>query len=136
MSFYDHPILNSPYHCPTRYDALDKDGQSLDLPAADGRRRSELVTPVPRAKKKGKAAEQTSFVMQDALGLSTAEQEYNPTPIINAIRGHVTDWRAIPNPNDWGVTPATARLLQHWRSEAFEGTRPFFCQVEAVETCI
>ena len=68
--------------------------------------------------------------------LSTAEQEYNPTPIINEIRSHVASWRELPNPADWGVTPATARLLNHWRHYNFEGVRPFFCQVEAVETII
>ena len=45
-------------------------------------------------------------------------------------------WRSIPNPNDWHVTPETARLLQHWRSHQFSGIRPFFCQIEAVETAI
>jgi type III restriction enzyme len=34
------------------------------------------------------------------------------------------------------VTPETARLLQHWRHHAFGGVRPFFCQIEAVETAI
>jgi type III restriction enzyme len=34
------------------------------------------------------------------------------------------------------VTPETARLLQHWRHHPFSGVRPFFCQVEAVETAI
>ena len=42
----------------------------------------------------------------------------------------------LPNPNDWQVTPETARLLQHWRHHNFSGIRPFFCQVEAVETAI
>jgi len=135
-SFYDQPILNSPYGVPTRHHALDDDGQPLDLPAVDGRRRSKLITPVPRAKKRGKKVEQTSFVLPDAADLSTAEQEYNPTPIINEIRGHVEAWRALPNPDQWGVTPATKRLLQHWRSHEFNGVRPFFCQVEAAETCI
>ncbi|AKI02673.1 Type III restriction enzyme, res subunit [Hoeflea sp. IMCC20628] len=45
-------------------------------------------------------------------------------------------WRSLPNPNDWGVTPTTQRLLEHWRSDNFSGPRPFFCQVEAVETAI
>ena len=45
-------------------------------------------------------------------------------------------WRLIPNPNDWKVTPETARLLQHWRHHRFSDIRPFFCQVEAVETAI
>ncbi|MCB1155762.1 DEAD/DEAH box helicase family protein, partial [bacterium] len=56
--------------------------------------------------------------------------------IINAVRMEVDKWRALPNPNDWRVTPETARLLQHWRSDNFSSTRPFFCQVEAAETAI
>ena len=42
----------------------------------------------------------------------------------------------LPNPSQWQVTPETARLLQHWRHHKFSGVRPFFCQVEAVETAI
>ena len=34
------------------------------------------------------------------------------------------------------MTPETARLLQHWRHHKFAGIRPFFCQIEAVETAI
>ena len=34
------------------------------------------------------------------------------------------------------MTPETARLLQHWRHHQFSGYRPFFCQIEAVETAI
>ena len=45
-------------------------------------------------------------------------------------------WRELPDPNAWGVTPETARLLTHWRSHRFGDIRPFFCQVEAVETAI
>ena len=69
-------------------------------------------------------------------GLSTEEQEYNPTPIINEIRTYVEAWRNLPNPDQWQVTPETARLLQHWRHHQFQDIRPFFCQVEAVETAI
>ena len=45
-------------------------------------------------------------------------------------------WRSLPNPADWRVTPETARLLQHWRHHKYNDIRPFFCQVEAVETAI
>jgi type III restriction enzyme len=38
--------------------------------------------------------------------------------------------------NLWQVTPETARLLEHWRHHEFDAFRPFFCQVEAVETAI
>jgi type III restriction enzyme len=48
----------------------------------------------------------------------------------------VEAWRKLPNPNDWLVTPETARLLQHWRSYKFNGLRPFFYQIEAAETTI
>jgi type III restriction enzyme len=48
----------------------------------------------------------------------------------------VDQWRAISNPSHWGVTPETARLLQHWRHHDFNDIRPFFCQIEAIETVI
>jgi len=48
----------------------------------------------------------------------------------------VNRWRAWPNPSEWQVTPETSRLLQHWRHHDFAEVRPFFCQVEAVETAI
>jgi len=76
------------------------------------------------------------MVFEDEAGVSSEEQEYNPTPIINEIRQHVASWLGLPNPADWGVTPAAARLLMHWRHHHFESIRPFFCQVEAVETVI
>lgn len=46
------------------------------------------------------------------------------------------EWRTIPDPGKWQVTPETARLLQHWRHHPFSSVRPFFCQVEAVETAV
>jgi type III restriction enzyme len=67
VPFYDHPVLNSPYSCPTR---------------------------------------------------------------------HVDEWRALPNPKGWKVTPETAHLLQHWRTHRFSAIRHFFCQIEAAETLI
>jgi type III restriction/modification enzyme restriction subunit len=69
-------------------------------------------------------------------GVSTAKQQYDPTPVINALRHRVDQWRGINNSSAWGVTPETARLLQHWRHHEFTGVRPFFCQIEAVETAI
>ena len=56
--------------------------------------------------------------------------------MINAVRQQVDQWRSLPHPNQWQVTPETARLLQHWRQHQFSNIRPFFCQVEAVETAI
>jgi type III restriction enzyme len=134
QSFYEQPILNSPYEPPSRHHPLDRDGQPLDDPPVEGRRRSEFITPVPRPRKKRKA-EQGALDL-DARADEAEEQKYNPTPVINEIRSHVASWRALPNAGDWGVTPTTARLLEHWRHHEFAGVTPFFCQVEAVETLI
>jgi hypothetical protein len=35
-----------------------------------------------------------------------------------------------------GVTAVPQRLLEHWRHHDFVGPRPFFCQIEAIETII
>jgi type III restriction enzyme len=76
------------------------------------RRRSDLTTPVPQTKKQ-KSQAQAEMLMPYNDGLSSLAQEYNPTPIINEIRTYVEQWRALPNPDQWLVTPETARLLQH-----------------------
>ncbi len=136
--FFEQPILNSPYEEPTRHHPLDADGQPLNEPPREGRRKSELITAVPKPRKKKRKSvsqDQGNLGLQNDDGLSTEEQEYNPTPIINEIRTHVGEWRRA-NTAAWGVTPATARLLNYWRSYQFQGVRPFFCQVEAVETVI
>ncbi|MFM9976101.1 MAG: BPTD_3080 family restriction endonuclease, partial [Beijerinckiaceae bacterium] len=133
-TFFERPILNSPYQFPAQHWELD-DGQPTDRIIAT-RRRSDLITPVPKPKKQRQKKDAPGFVFGDADGLSTGEQEYNPTPILNEVRTYVETWRNLPNPDQWQVTPATARLLQHWRTHKFEGVRPFFCQIEAVETAI
>jgi hypothetical protein len=59
---------------------LDAKGQPHDQPPVE-RRRSELITPVPkpRGQQKKAGANQTRFVLSDPKDLSTIEQEYNPT---------------------------------------------------------
>ena len=134
-SFFERPILNSPYEYPARHWELDDDGQPtqqiIETPA-----RAEFITPIPKPKKRKRATQQAALVFDEGKGLSTAEQQYDPTPIINEVRASVDQWRALPNPSHWQVTPETARLLQHWRHHKFSSIRPFFCQVEAVETAI
>lgn len=132
--FFDQPILNSPYECPRRHWELDEAGQPTQK-IVESRRSAKFITPIPKPKKR-KAAAQPGFVFDEGKGLSTKEQQYDQTPIINEVRGHVDAWRSLPNPNQWQVTPETARLLQHWRQDKFSSVRPFFCQVEAVETAI
>jgi len=133
--FFERPILNSPYAPPAQHWELDAEGQPTNL-IAPARRRSELITPVPKPKKRRQTRGQKEMVLDGGDGLSTEDQEYNPTPIINEIRGYVERWRNLPNPDQWQVTPETARLLKHWRHHQFQNQRPFFCQVEAAETAI
>ncbi len=133
--FFEHPILNSPYACPQRHWELDKHGQPTQK-VVETRRPAEFITPIPKPKKRKGAAAQQDIVFDEGQGLSTQKQQYDVTSIINEVRGHVDRWRAWPNPSEWQVTPETARLLQHWRHHAFSGVRPFYCQVEAVETAI
>jgi type III restriction enzyme len=134
-SFFERPILNSPYAYSNRHWELSEDGQPTNR-IIESRRRSELITPVPKPQRRRQGRDQGEFNLGAGDGVSTPEQEYNPTPIINEIRGYVAAWRDLPNPNQWQVTPATQRLLQHWRHHQFENLRPFFCQIEAVETAI
>ena len=133
-AFFQAPVINSPYELPQRHWELDSAGQPTSR-IVPSRRRSDLITPVPKPKKQRQNARQGSL-LPAADDLSTDEQEYNPTPIINEVRGHVATWRNLPNPDQWLVTPETARLLKHWRRSEWQSLRPFFCQVEAVETAI
>ncbi|SFL89193.1 type III restriction enzyme [Desulfomicrobium norvegicum] len=133
--FFDHPILNSPYACPKRHWELDATGQPTQR-VMESRRKAEFITPIPKPKKQKAAQKQLSFVVDEGKGLSNEKQQYDLTSLINEVREHVDRWRTLPNPNQWQVTPETARLLQHWRHHKFSGIRPFFCQLEAVETAI
>ena len=133
--FFEKPILNSPYEYPVRYWELDASGQPTQQ-IIERRRRAEFITPIPKPRKRKGSAQQQQMIFDEGLGLSTQEQQYDPTSIINQLRQHVDQWRSLPNANQWQVTPETARLLQHWRHDQFSSIRPFFCQVEAAETAI
>jgi len=134
-AFFQNPILNSPYAYPARHWELDQTGQPTQK-ILESRRTVDFVTPIPKAKKqKGKGA-QEELIFDEGEGLSSKEQQYQVADTINRLRTHVDQWRMIPNPNDWKVTPETARLLQHWRSYRFTNLKPFFCQIEAVEVLI
>lgn len=133
--FFERPILNSPYGYPSRHWELDKDGQPTQK-IVDARREARFITPIPKPKKRRGVGRQESLVFDEGEGLSNAEQQYAHTAIITGLRQHVDRWRLLPNPHDWRVAPETARLLQHWRHHKFNNLRPFFCQIEAVETAI
>jgi len=133
--FFSQPILYSPYEYPSRHWELDQDGQPTQQ-ILERRRSAEFITPIPKPRKQKRASKQMALVLDEGKGLSTSDQQYDPTGTINLVRNYVDQWRMIPDPNDWKVTPETARLLEHWRHYQYTSIRPFFCQVEAVETLI
>jgi type III restriction enzyme len=122
--FFAQPILNSPYEYPSRHWELDDQGQPTQQ-IIERRRKAEYITPIPKPRKRKAAAAQADLVFDEGKGLSTQDQQYDPTPIINLLRSRVDEWRSLPNPNDWQVTPETARLLKHWRHHPFSNIRPF-----------
>ena len=137
--FFEQPILNSPYEYPAQHWELDADGQPTNN-VIDTRRKSAFVTPVPKPRKRRRSRDKKQrelvFKGEETAAISTATQQYDTNTIINEIRQYVDQWRALPNPQQWQVTLETARLLEHWRKHPFENARPFFCQVEAIETAI
>ena len=132
--FFDHPVLNSPYEMPKRHWELDENGQPTQK-VIQARRPAEFITPIPKPKKRKKPASQAQIIFDEGKGLSSEKQQYDPTSVINRVRQQVDIWRTLPQ-GSWQVTPETARLLEHWRSHPFSSLRPFFCQVEAMETLI
>jgi type III restriction enzyme len=74
-TFYEHPVLNSPYAKPRFHHPLDEHGQPLGRPPVEGRRPSKFIVPVPRARRRGAAT-------QGTLDLET----YTDNAIINEIR--------------------------------------------------
>ncbi len=133
-SFFDRPILNSPYEYPSRHWELDDGGQPTNR-ILDRRRRVAFITPIPKPKKRKRNQRELVFD-EAAQKLATESQQYDLMEIINSVRHAVDAWRALPDTAQWRVTPETARLLQHWRHHEFNSFRPFFCQIEAVETVI
>ena len=128
-SFFEQPVLNSPYEAA--------------LSSCAGRKRAASRCFASRRK----AAVGDHYARSDAAnavgthsprlpGFWRPRRPLDGRAVINEIRSHVESWRALPNPSDWGVTPTTARLLTYWRSHEFSGFQPFFCQIEAVETII
>ena len=133
--FFEQPVLNSPYERPNRHWELDATGQPTQK-IVKQRRSADFITPIPKPRKRKGVSEKQSALAFDetAQKLETGDQQYLKD-IIDGVRRQVDRWRDLPS-NQWGVTPETARLLRHWRTHRFSSIRPFFCQVEAVETVI
>ena len=129
--FFEQPVLNSPYEYPSRHWELDPDGQPTDRVLPERRPVAAFVSAIPKTKRR-----QREMVFDAAArGLGGEARQYDRTAVIGGVRRFVDRWRERPEAG-WQVTPETARLLKHWRGHRFGGVRPFFCQVEAVETAI
>ena len=133
-TFHLNPILNSPYDEPKRHWILDEGRQPTDM-IGDGRREVSFISPIPKPRKAGRATQKQLALDAESAALETANQQYELTVLIGGLRRELAEWRALPE-SHWRVTPETARLLKHWRHHAFSDIRPFFCQLEAVETVI
>ena len=99
-------------------------------------RKVAFITQIPKPKKQKGIQQEKILFDAAAQALGTEAQQYDLSAFIGGVRQRVDRWRELPDPNAWGVTPETARLLTHWCSHRFGDIRPFFCQVEAVETAI
>ena len=133
QGFFEQPILNSPYEYPGRHWELDENRQPTNR-VVDRRRTVSFITPIPDARKQ--RTHQPELGVDDAGRKPDKDgQQYELMRLIESVRQSVNDWRRLPRAQ-WRVTPETGRLLHHWRHHRFSGLRPFFCQVEAVETVI
>ena len=134
MRFFNQPILNSPYESPSQHWELDEHGHPTNRSIPE-RRSVAFITPIPQPRTHGQTQREIVFD-QASRTIGTDHQQYHLAHVVNDLRHRVDSWRRLPNPNQWRVTPETARLLRHWRHHRFSNVRPFFCQVEAVETVI
>ena len=129
VNFSVNPILNSPYEYPDRHWDMDENNQPT-AKINEFRRPSSLKSPIAALRRRNIATQ------GDLFSENEGGVDYGTNDLINSIRQEVNSWRRLPE-SRWNVTPETARLLRHWRNkENFPDIRPFFCQVEAVETLI
>jgi type III restriction enzyme len=73
-TFFERPILNSPYERPAKHWELDETGQPTQK-IVESRRRADFVTPIPKPRKRKRSAEQQVLITDDGEGLSTQAQQ-------------------------------------------------------------
>ena len=132
--FYEQPILNSPYERPARHWELDENRRPTHT-VEPRRRPADFITPIPPPRRQSREQRAIEFDAY-AAALGDDHQQYDLIATINNLRQQLEEWRKLPDPRQWRVTPTTERLLEHWRHHQFNAIRPFFCQVEAVEAVI
>ena len=94
--FFESPILNSPYECPTKHWELDADGQPTqqEIP---GRRRASFITPIPKPRKQKGSSKQQVLIVDKGKGLSTADQQYAKGLEFRAVVVMACDDEVIPS---------------------------------------
>ena len=115
-----NPILNNPYQHPKHHWKLGPDGRITEE-ILEGRRPSAPYRSVPLP--------EHGSGMYDEI----ADRNSEPFKRINRIRKLVDLWRSGGYE---GVDRTTRELLEHWRSMTEDEIRPFFCQLDAIETLI
>ncbi len=108
------PIICSPFEEPSRHWHLE-DGTSPTEPML-GRRPAHYFYREPGGETDEGAPTGTLIELK----------------LVNLVRARLTDWRRAGYP---GVTATTLELLDYWRRDG-RAFRPFFAQLEAVETII
>ena len=114
-----NPIINNPYDFPRHHWELDDNGRATDV-LLDGRRPSGPYRGVPLP-----AGSYEHVVSND--------EGAEPYARINAIRDGVASWR---KGGYKGASRMSRRLLEHWSRDARGERRPFFCQIDAIETLV
>lgn len=114
-----NPIINSPYERPCHYWELDGDGRTTDV-LLDGRRPSSPYRGVPLP-----AGSQDRVDCHD--------ENIEPYAQINMIRDSVASWR---KGGYKGACRISRSLIEYWSRDAKGERRPFFCQIDAIETLV
>lgn len=79
----ENPVLNSPYHEPTRHFKFSEDGITDEI--AESRRRSSYFIPIPRPRKKG--------YQRSLFETEWTQDHIEETKLVNDIWERVALWR-------------------------------------------
>ena len=121
-------------HTRARHWELD-DRASLPNESLRRRRRAEFITPIPKPEKRKGSGRKSWILSLRKRSISSPDQQYDPTPIINEFRHYVDQWRSLPIPTIGGSHPKPPVCCSIGATITSRHP-PFFCQVEAVETAI
>jgi hypothetical protein len=91
---------------------LEQKSRRVDRAPARSTDSGHFDAPISKPKKQRRKGRQQNLVFDEGKSLSTQEQQYAHTAILNGVREHVDKWRKLPSPNDRHVTSETACVLQ------------------------